>query len=114
MISSNSTVRWVSPSDLPCEISACDLSPSCPFLISLKSLQGGPFSVRLRFGGGTVPAAPTLEKGNFCVSAQVNRKGRFGFRIRFLKDGSSGFGFQGGKARVFGKPCFCPLPNGPF
>ena len=67
--------------------------------------QGGPGSVRLRFGGGTVRAVPVFGSGgsskegvlNFCVSAQFSREDgpvpvsvpgkrfrRFRFRVRFL------------------------------
>ena len=60
-------------------------------------------SVRLRFGDGTVQAVPVFGSGGssakrvFCVSVQVNRKGRF--RFRFLENGSGG----SGSAFGFGK-----------
>ena len=61
--------------------------------------QGGPGSVRLRFGSGrgssgsgfSVLAVP-LQKGLFSASVQFNREGRFRFQFRFLENGSGGSG----------------------
>ena len=71
------------------------------------SQQGGPGSVRFRYGSGverferfrfSVPAVP-LQERFFCVSVQFNRKGRCRFRFRFLENGSGG----SGSAFGFGK-----------
>ena len=48
---------------------------------------------RFRF---SVLAVPPQKGGFFCVSVEFNRKGRFRFRVRFLKNGS------GGSSSVFG------------
>ena len=60
--------------------------------------QGGPGSVRLRFGDGTVRAVPVFGSG--CSSKEgvlvcfstVSQKGRFQFRFRFLENGFGGSG----------------------
>ena len=76
--------------------------------------QGGPGSVRLRFGDGTVRAVPIFGSGGsskewgFCVfqysltertvpvpvSVPGKRFRRFRFRVRFLGKGSDGSGFR--------------------
>ena len=71
-------------------------------------LGKGPGSVWFGYGLGverferfrfSVTAVP-MQKGFFCVSAQLHRKGRF--RFRFLENGSGGFGsaFSFGNKRV--------------
>ena len=73
-------------------------------------LQGGPGSVRLRFGDGTVRVVPVFgsggssKEGGFCVfqcslterTVPVSVPGkRFRrFRVRFWENGSDGSGFR--------------------
>ena len=53
-------------------------------------MQGGPGSVRLRFGGGTVRYVLVFGSGGCSVFQQKLTQGRFRFRFQFLKNGSSG------------------------
>ena len=66
--------------------------------------QGGPGSVRFGYGSCmerlqrfqfSVLGVP-LRKGDFCVSVQFNREGRFRFRFWSLKNGSGGSGSASG------------------
>ena len=76
-------------------------------------------SVRLRFGDGTVQVVPVFgsggssAKGFFCVSVELNRKGRF--RFRFLESGSGGsgsaFGFRKNVRGKFPQRGFLHLVN---
>ena len=67
------------------------VSQGLPVVYQRKK-QGGPGSVRLRFGGGTVRAVPVFGSGGSSTKQQFNRKGRFRFRFRFLENGSGGSG----------------------
>ena len=82
-------------------------------MFSFSLPQGGHSSVRLRFADGAVPVFSSGgERGSFCVSAQLNGKGRFRFQLfLFLENGScssgsvknnsdgSGFRFRSGKEK---------------
>ena len=76
-------------------------SVSRGFTSVMRKRQGGPGSVRLRFGDGTVQAVPVFGSGgssakrvSLCISVQFNRKGRFRFRFRFLEKWFRRFRFR--------------------